>query len=55
MHGCIVKSLTVTRVFCKIFLFDRILFTFECDGGPMRGNVTTHIELSVLRETYPDS
>ena len=42
--------MTVTRAFCKIFLFNSILFIFECDRGPMRGKVTSHT-LKILRET----
>ena len=44
------SSLTVRGAFCKIFLFDSILFISECDGGPMRGKVTTHT-LKIWRET----
>ena len=58
VHGNIVESLTVTRAFRKIFLFDSILFIFECDEGALRGKVTTHtlknMEGNALRETYPD-
>ena len=50
VHRYIVESLTVTRAFCKIFLFHSILFIFEYDGGPMRGKVTSHT-LKILRET----
>ena len=50
MYLHIVENLTVTRAFCKIFLFDSILFIFECDGGPMKGKVTTHT-LKIWRET----
>ena len=42
VHGCIVKSLTATQSFCKIYIFDSILFIFEFDGGPIRRNVTMH-------------
>ena len=34
----------------QIFIFDSILSIFECDGGPMRGKVTTHT-LKIWRET----
>ena len=50
VHRYIVESLTMTRAFCKIFLFDSILFIFECDGGHTRGKVTTHT-LKIWRET----
>ena len=50
VHRYIVESLTVTRAFRKIFLFDSILFIFECDGGPLRVKVTTHA-LKIWSET----
>ena len=49
VHRYIVESLTVTRAFRKIFLFDSILFIFECDGGTLWGKLTTHT-LKVWRE-----
>ena len=50
VHRYIVESFTVTRAFCKIFLFNSILFIFECDGGTMIGKVTSHT-LKIWRET----
>ena len=46
---CIFKSFTATRAFCKIFPCDSILYIFECDGAPIRGNLTMH-SLRILRE-----
>ena len=44
------QTLTVTPSFCKIFLFNSILFIFESDGGAMRGKMTTRT-LKILTET----